>query len=108
MAEVTKMMSLGAELCLIFAGGYILAVIIVLMIGNGRIPYPDQMSAIVERMARAMCEKSGTAWADTSDDEDAPALISRPFWLQQARTAIAEALLKNHRIAWRSWRSDDG
>lgn len=47
----------------------------------------------LEQVARAMCERAGTNWSDTSGDEYAPALISRPFWLQQARVAM-ETLLE--------------
>lgn len=57
------------------------------------------MSEMVERVARAMCEKAGTDWSDTSGDEYAPALINRPFWMQQARAAIEAMRAPTDRMA---------
>lgn len=46
------------------------------------------MSEMIERVAKAMCERSGTDWTDASDDPYSPPLINRPFWRLNARCAI--------------------
>jgi hypothetical protein len=48
------------------------------------------MSEWIERAAKAMCERAGTDWSDASEDAYAPALISKPFWRQQARVVFSD------------------
>lgn len=46
------------------------------------------MSELVTKVAKAMCERAGTDWSDTSADEYSPPLMNRSFWIQEARAAI--------------------